>query len=166
MDLIMKKRTIFKLTALSLFLLILFSIIFLYKSSKYSGFYSYYDLISSKQTIKDSFKYKNTKEEKKLYSLYSDNSADAVKRELNNIKKIDMNDISLIQDEYMYSGYIGTGLGSVNNTQRKDLIIYKVNYNVEYYDDSTEPLENGSQTVAYFLVKNNGKWIITTTEYL
>ncbi len=162
----MKKRTIFKLTALSLFLLILFSIIFLYKSSKYSGFYSYYDLISSKQTIKDSFKYKNTKEEKKLYSLYSDNSADAVKRELNNIKKIDMNDISLIQDEYMYSGYIGTGLGSVNNTQRKDLIIYKVNYNVEYYDDSTEPLENGSQTVAYFLVKNNGKWIITTTEYL
>lgn len=165
MDLIMKKRTIFKLIALSLFVLILFFIMFLYKSPKYNGYYSYFDLISSKQTVKNSFKYRNIKEEKKLYSLYSDSLLDAVKKELDNIKQIDMNDISLIQDEYMYSGYIGTGLGSVDNTQRKDLIIYKVNYDVEYYDDSTEPLENGNQTFAYFLVKNNGKWIITTMGY-
>lgn len=146
-------------------MIILAFIIFFYKSSKYGGYYSYFDLISSKQTVKDSFKYRNTKEEKKLYSLYSDNLSGAIKKELANIKQIDMNDISLIQDEYMYSEYIGTGLGNVDNTQRKNLIIYKVNYNIEYDDDSIEPLENGNQTFAYFLVKNNGKWIITTMGY-
>lgn len=161
----MRKGTVFKVIALLLFVLILVFVIFFYKSPKYGGYYSCFDLISSKQTVKDSFKYRNVKEEKKLYSLYSDNLSDAIKKELDNIKQIDMNDISLIQDEYMYSEYIGTGLGSVDNTQRKDLIIYKVNYNVEYYDDSIEPLENGNQTFAYFLVKNNGKWIITTMGY-
>lgn len=161
----MRKGTVFKVIALLLFVFILVFIIFFYKSPQYGGYYSCFDLISSKQTVKDSFKYRNIKEEKKLYSLYSDNLSDAIKKELDNIKQIDMNDISLIQDEYMYSEYIGTGLGSVDNTQRKDLIIYKVNYNVEYYDDSIEPLENGNQTFAYFLVKNNGKWIITTMGY-
>lgn len=161
----MRKGTVFKVIALLLFVLILVFIIFFYKSPKYGGYYSYFDLISSKQTVKDSFKYRNIKEEKKLYSLYSDNLSEAIKKELDNIKQIDINDISLIQDEYMYSEYIGTGLGSVDNTQRKHLIIYKVDYNVEYYDDSTEPLENGNQTFAYFLVKNNGKWIITTMGY-
>lgn len=161
----MKKRNIFKVITLSLFVLILVFIIFFYKSPKYGGYYSYFDLISSKQTVKDSFKYRNIKEEKKLYNLYSDNLSNAIKKELDNIKQIDVNDISLIQDEYMYSEYIGTGLGSVNNTQRKDLIIYKVNYDVEYHDDSIEPLENGNQIFNYFLVKNNGKWIITTTGY-
>lgn len=165
MDLIMRKRTIFKVIALLLFVLILAYIIFFYKSPKYGGYYSYFDLTSSKQTVKDSFKYRNIKEEKKLYSLYSDHLSHAIKKELDNIKQIDINDISLIQDEYIYSEYIGTGLGSVDNTQRKDLIIYKVNYNVEYYNDSTEPLENGNQTFAYFLVKSNGKWIITTMGY-
>ena len=69
----MKKRTIFKVITLSLFVLILVFIIFFYKSPKYGRYYSYFDLISSKQTVKDSFKYRNIKEEKKLYSLYSDN---------------------------------------------------------------------------------------------
>lgn len=161
----MRKKVIFKVINLLLFMIILAFIIFFYKSSKYGGYYSYFDLISSKQTVKDSFKYRNTKEEKKLYSLYSDNLSGAIKKELANIKQIDMNDISLIQDEYMYSEYIGTGLGNVDNTQRKNLIIYKVNYNIEYDDDSIEPLENGNQTFAYFLVKNNGKWIITTMGY-
>lgn len=162
----MKKRISFKLIiTVLLFVLILFFVIFLYKSSKYSGYYTYYDLFSSKQTIENSFKYKNPKEEKKLYSLYSDDLTEAIKKELDNIKKIDINHITLIQDEHMYSEYLGTGLGSINNTQRKDLIIYDVNYDVEYYNDSIEPLENGNQTSTYFLVKNNGKWIITSIGY-
>ena len=158
----MKKRASFKLIiTILLFVLILFYVIFIYKSSSYSGYYTYYDLFSSKQTIEKSFKYKNTKEKKKLYSLYSDDFAEAIKNHVDNIKKIDINHISLIQDERKYGAYLGTGLGSINNTQRKDLIIYDVEYDVEYYDDSIEPLENGNQFFAYYLVKNNGKWIIT-----
>ncbi|KAB1438026.1 DUF4829 domain-containing protein [Candidatus Galacturonibacter soehngenii] len=162
----MKKRTLLKfIITILIFVIILFFVIFIYKSSKYNRYYTYYDLLSSKQTVENSFKYKNSKEEKKLYSLYSDDLANAIKNGLDNIKKININDVSFIQDDHLYSGYLGSGLGSINNTQRKDLIIYEVSYEVEYYDDSTEPLENGNQISTYFLVKNNGKWIITDIGY-
>lgn len=162
----MKKRTLLKfIITILIFVIILFFVIFIYKSSKYNRYYTYYDLLSSKQTVENSFKYKNSKEEKKLYSLYSDDLANAIKNGLDNIKKININDVSYIQDDHLYSGYLGSGLGSINNTQRKDLIIYEVSYEVEYYDDSTEPLENGNQISTYFLVKNNGKWIITDIGY-
>lgn len=161
----MKKRIHLKLIFLLLPMFILIFVLFFYKSPKYNGHYSNYDLISSKQTIKKSFEYRDMKNEEKLYSLYSDNLSDAIKRELNNIKTIHLNDISFAQDEHLYSGDFGAILGTKDTISRKDIIVYNVDYYIEYFDDSIEPIENGDQKIFYYLVKNNGKWIIVSIGY-
>lgn len=140
-------------------LIVLLIILFFYKINIPNQNYSYYDITSSKQTIKNSFKYKKSKQPDKLYDLYSDRLIDATKREFENIKEINLIEISIVENKKIYNS-IDTFDG-VNKIQKGDLIIYKVKYNIEYFDSSIEPIENGENTFLYFLVKNEeNKWII------
>lgn len=116
--------------------------------------YEMKDLISSEQIIKDSFKYKNEHDLDKLRQCYSASYINSDFR-LNNIVSTKVLDIKLLKDERNYSFYIGTGNGRINGVKRKNLIIYRVRYAIEFKDQSIEPIDSGEYDESFYLIREN-----------
>ncbi|BAE84315.1 DUF4829 domain-containing protein [Desulfitobacterium hafniense] len=115
----------------------------------------------AKNTIESAFYFKNNKDVESLKNVYSDRYSYSFFK-LENINKIDLIEIKLLKNEKNYNIYYNYGRGRINNVDRKNLIIFKVKYNIEYKDQKIEPVDSGIYEVAYFLIKENntGNWKI------
>lgn len=110
----------------------------------------------------------NDKDETKVKSYYIP-SRQADNFRLENLKNTKLNKITLIDDLNIYNLERDQILKIPNI--KEDLTfpfeidqmkIYEVDYDIEYIDDSLEPITNGNHITYYILVKNkNNEWKIS-----
>ncbi|SDH84548.1 protein of unknown function [Desulfosporosinus hippei DSM 8344] len=121
--------------------------------------YSKKDLRDSENVIRDKFFYENEHNLEKVRELYSSKYADSDFR-LFNLASIKLLEIKLLEDERNYSYRAG-----FKDLERKNLIVYKVRYSVEFKDQTIEAIDSGEYDFAYYLIRENngGNWKIDGT---
>lgn len=137
------------------------------KPDKKSAFkYDKSSLENSEKVIRESFKYKNDHNLKKLRELYSSSFKNTNFR-LDNLVSTKVLGIKLLNNETNYNVYFNSGRGRINDVERKNVIIYKVKYYVEYKDQTIEPENSGEYEKGFTLIKENnlGNWKIDTIGY-
>ncbi|MGC7872677.1 DUF4829 domain-containing protein [Desulfosporosinus sp. SYSU MS00001] len=115
----------------------------------------------SEKVIRDSFIYENDHNLSKLRESYSSRYSDSNFR-LDNLVSVKILEIKILEKEANYNDYFSYGRGRINNIEKKNLIIYKVKYYVEYKDQTKEPMNSGEYERAYYLIRENnvGNWKI------
>lgn len=113
------------------------------------------------QVIKDSFKYKNLHQLKSLLTCYT-KRYENVNFRLDNLESCKLESLELITDEKIYKSYFTSGRGMVNHIERENVRKYTVKYNVQYKDQSKEPIDSGDYETTYTLIRENnlGEWKI------
>ncbi|MDV4150164.1 DUF4829 domain-containing protein [Clostridium sp. AL.422] len=117
--------------------------------------------IEAEEVIKNSFKYRNDHELDKLLECYTDrHKYDNFWFE--NLEMIEVNNIELVTDESLYWVYINNVLINEANLDFEELRIYKVEYCIEFKDDTIEPINSGNNSRNFYLIKlkDSGKWLI------
>lgn len=120
--------------------------------------YTEKDLKESEKVIRDAFFYKNKHDLGKLRGLYSSKYANSDFR-LFNLANIKLLEIKLPEQKNY------PALNPNLNIERKNMIMYKVKYYVEFKDQTIEPMDDGEYEIYYFLIKENnrGDWKIEST---
>lgn len=118
-------------------------------------------LEEAEKVIRDAFFYQNNHDLTKVKDLYSSRYSNSTFR-LDNLISIQILELKLLKNEINYRLYLDYGPGRVNNIERKNLIIYKVRYNIEFKDQTLEPIDSGEYQRAYSLIRENniGNWKI------
>lgn len=112
--------------------------------------YSKKDLRDSEKVIQNAFFYKDKHNLEKLRELYSSRYADSDFR-LFNLASIKVLEIKLFEEQKNYP------LNPNLDIERKNMIMYKVRYYVEFKDQTIEPMDTGEYEINYFLIRENNK---------
>lgn len=118
-------------------------------------------LEDSEKVIRDAFIYENNHNLNKLRDSYSSKYSNSSFR-LDNLVSIKILELKLLEKEVNYNDYFNYGRGRINNIERKNLIIYKVKYYIEFKDQTIEPMNSGEYERGYYLIRENnvGNWKI------
>ncbi|MBN1050487.1 DUF4829 domain-containing protein [Clostridium botulinum] len=112
---------------------------------------------SPEDVIRDSFKYKNSHQLKNLLICYTTRYKD-INFRLDNLESCKLDSLELITDSRIYKSYFTSGVEIKRENVRK----YTVKYNVQYKDQSKEPIDSGDYETIYTLIRENnlGEWKI------
>lgn len=128
-------------------------------------------LLQPKQVIEQFYKSYNQKNLKGIYSVTTKryHSADS-NLMFNNLKSIKAIKITLETDPKYKQGYMHYGLGKTDGLidiakekeLEKNIIIYKVSYEVKYIKDSNSIQKSGEHTFWIYLIRKdiNSPWLI------
>ncbi|NFA43339.1 DUF4829 domain-containing protein [Clostridium botulinum] len=116
---------------------------------------------SPEDIIRDSFKYENAHQLKNLLTCYTTRYKD-INFRLDNLESCRLDSLELITDKKIYKSYFTSGSGMINNIKRENARKYTVKYNVQYKDQSKEPIDSGDYETIYTLIRENnlGEWKI------
>ncbi|MCR1950579.1 DUF4829 domain-containing protein [Clostridium sp. DSM 100503] len=117
--------------------------------------------LEAEETITNAIKYRNDKNLEKLLENYTDRNKKN-KFRLDNLEKIELENIKLVTDESQYKNYIINLLLQEGDLEIDQVKIYRVTYNIMYKDESLEPTGNGEESKHYYLIKHkeSDKWLI------
>lgn len=117
--------------------------------------------LEAEETIINSIKYRNEKNLEKVLENYTDINQKNNFR-LDNLEKIELDEIVLVTDEEQYRNYIISSLLNDRNLDVEQVKIYKVTYDITYKDETIEPSGNGKKFKHYYVVNEKGsdKWLI------
>ncbi|WP_252229582.1 DUF4829 domain-containing protein [Clostridium sp. ZBS15] len=112
---------------------------------------------SPEDIIIESFKYENSHQLKNLLTCYTTRYKD-VNFRLDNLESCRLDSLELITDSRIYKSYFTSGVEIKRENVRK----YTVKYNVQYKDQSKEPIDSGNYDTMYTLIRENnlGEWKI------
>lgn len=116
---------------------------------------------SSKATVENYFKYYNEKNKEKLLTTLAAHWASPnIVWGFENLDSMKLLDIK--EDTSRIDDYLEHGNGTINNTTKENLKVYKVKYDVKYKDDNIGPQPSGTYEWWYYLTRKdkNSPWLI------